>query len=486
MLAKVAATNLTARDMYRRSIGYDPSMVEDEEEEESDTEPAAIIAERDPLLLGERFAPSFHDFLCQTCLIVGIRRSGKSTLLLALIEELAKYSLPFVLFDTMGEYYGLVNRHFLVNPRLAGNVERMHDIPQEARPFLANITTENAYGVGQAAVKHVLQLVVDLKGYDDDTAALIMSEIVDGVNDWQEARVNQKHIPFTFAIDEGQKWFPQEKADRSPDIKPDTQAVLDEAFHGTVVARGGKNGLGFIVATQRYSQLSKKLLQSSWKFYLRQTEEIDLARYRKQGIDPQEAKMLGNGECIVYGPGIQHVRFQARLGRAVHEGHTPDASALAKYTRELNFSTLQKTGAFLDDMDLEQSGRTANRTVSPDRPDQGKNRGLSVVRTVPKTSEERPNDGPEYDLDEPGDGAGVESEATSEAFQPRDDDLLLSDLQSDLLVLFYSNPKSSSYGNVERSLAQIKNEKGQGLGGRYKRHASSILEQRGLKKVKKA
>src|SRR6266516_3485782 len=289
-IAKVQAMNMTAKDAYHLAIGYIPDQGLDEEEETAqEQELAAIIADRDPLKLGERFQPSFHAFLCVMCLIVGIRRSGKSTLLLALVEELARYGLPFVLFDTQGEYSGLVSPKFLRNPRLAGNVEQMSDTPDAALPYLANLT-----------------------GYDDNTAALIMSEIVDGVNDWQESRPNDKRIPFTFGIDEGQKWFPQDKSDRSPDIEPATQAILDKAFNGTVVARGGKNGLGLIVATQRYSQLNKKLLQSQWKFYLQQTEEIDLARYKRQGIDPDEAKSLQQGEVIAFGPDVDHFTFQCR------------------------------------------------------------------------------------------------------------------------------------------------------------------------------
>src|SRR6266487_5502133 len=218
-IAKVQAMNMTAKDAYHLAIGYIPDQGLDEEEETAqEQELAAIIADRDPLKLGERFQPSFHAFLCVMCLIVGIRRSGKSTLLLTLLVELSKYGLPFVLFDTQGEYNGLVSRQFLLRPRLAGNVERMRDLPEAVRGFLANLTAENAYGCGQMVMNHALQLVVNLKGYNDDEAALIMSEIVDGVNDWQESRHNSERIPFMFFLDEAQKWFPQNRQDKSPDI----------------------------------------------------------------------------------------------------------------------------------------------------------------------------------------------------------------------------------------------------------------------------
>jgi len=339
-IRKIAAMNMTAKDAYHLAIGYTPGqgleLEEEEEEEEPEHSPAIFIADRDPLHLGERFQPSFHAFLCVMCLIVGIRRSGKSTLLLTLLVELASYGLPFVLFDTQGEYNGLVSRQFLLRPRLAGNVERMRDLPDAARGFLANLTAENAYGCGQMVMNHALQLVVNLKGYNDDEAALIMSEIVDGVNDWQEARHNSERIPFMFFLDEAQKWFPQNRQDKSPDISIETQNLLEEAFIGKVVERGGKNGLGLVAATQRYSRINKSLLQGQWKFYLQQTEEIDLARYKRQGIDPEEAKNLQQGECIAFGPDVTHFTFQARRASVPHEGHTPNAQALAKYTRNLD------------------------------------------------------------------------------------------------------------------------------------------------------
>ena len=345
-LRKMAAMNMTVKDTYHLAIGYTPGEGLELEEEDEPQEPAIFIAERDPLDLGKRFKPSFHAFLCVMCLIVGIRRSGKSTLLLTLVEELASYGLPFVLFDTMGEYNGLVSRQYLLRPRLGGNVGRLSDIPDAAKPFLAHLTTDNAYRCGQMVMDHALQLVVNLKGYNDDDAAIIMSEIVEGVNDWQEARHNSERIPFMFFLDEAQKWFPQNRQDKATDINIETQNVLEEAFIGKVVERGGKNGLGLVAATQRYSRINKSLLQGQWKFYLQQTEEIDLARYKRQGIDPEEAKNLHQGECIAFGPDVTHFTFQARKASVPHEGHTPNAAALAKYTRNLDVESIYQVYPF--------------------------------------------------------------------------------------------------------------------------------------------
>jgi len=149
-----------------------------------------------------------------------------------------------------------------------------------------------------------------------------------------------------FFLDEAQKWFPQNRQDKATDINIETQNVLEEAFIGKVVERGGKNGLGLVAATQRYSRINKSLLQGQWKFYLQQTEEIDLARYKRQGIDPEEAKALSQGECIAFGPDVTHFTFQARKASVPHEGHTPNAAALAKYTRNLDVESIHKVYPF--------------------------------------------------------------------------------------------------------------------------------------------
>jgi len=64
-----------------------------------------------------------------------------------------------------------------------------------------------------------------------------------------------------------------------------------------------------------------------------------------------------------------------------------------------------------------------------------------------------------------------------DGFLARENDYLLTRLQAGLLITFYSK-----CGNIGESLAQIRNNRGQGLGGRYFRHASYLLEQCGLKK----
>jgi hypothetical protein len=77
---------------------------------------------------------------------------------------------------------------------------------------------------------------------------------------------------------------------------------------------------------------------------------------------------------------------------------------------------------------------------------------------------------PDNDVEEPADTLG-----DTPKLDP--DDLTLSDLQIKLFTSFYED-----CGNIEVSLRRIKNDKGQGLGKRYYRHASWIVKRYGLRK----
>jgi hypothetical protein len=345
VIHKVQNQNLTLKDLYHIQLGYDPAeaqaMFEEEDDEgieQNEPEPQRII-EQNGLALSETFQPSIEKFLCMMVSIFGIRRSGKSTLMLALYEEMVKYDLMTILFDTMGEYEGLASRSFLKRPSLAGSESMFNDLPAEQRAFFELITPKTAYTYGQKIMQKGLQAVINLKSFDEESAALVMIEIIRGVNAWQEARRNVDRPPMCFFLDEAQKWLPENRADMA-NISQDAQTALENAFIRIVVEMGGKNGLGLVVASQRYSRLKKSLLQSHWKFYLKQSEEIDLARYKRQGIDPDEAKALGQGEVIAYGPDVAHFRFICRRSHAPHEGHTPGLDALKKHTRVLSINDL--------------------------------------------------------------------------------------------------------------------------------------------------
>lgn len=298
---------------------------------DNNDEPPDRIVERDPMDIADDFKPSVNGFLGAMVLMVGIRRSGKSNGLAVLAEEIAGYEVPMVIFDTEDEYGGLASKDYLVNPAHAGNPATRRESPNKDN--YVDLDIEGAYAFGRAILDHHLQVVVNLKGWLDDDAAVIMAEMIDGLNDWEDERENADRIPVMVFLDEAQKWLPQNTRDGWVD--KENQTKLHHAFFDIVVARGGKRGFGLVVATQRYSQINKNVLQSQWKFLFKQTEEIDVAKYAKQGLDPDEVAALRQGECFIFSPLVIGFKTMLRERTSPHQANTPGLDNLRRTQQKM-------------------------------------------------------------------------------------------------------------------------------------------------------
>ncbi len=282
------------------------------------------IIEENPMYLADTFQPDIRTIIGAMILLIGMRRSGKSNAMAVIFEELARWLLPLVIFDTMDEYAGLVDRQYLCRGVHAGSADLLKE--SSSLQNYVPIDAEGAYEFGKTIMDGSLQVVVNLRSWDDETAAQIMCELIDGINDWQIGRSNARRVPVMMGLDEAPKWLPQNLGDSY--VSRETQTRLHHAFFDIVVARGGKNGFGLIVAGQRYSQLNKNLLQSLWKFLFFQKEEVDLDRYAKLGVPRAAAMSLQQGECIIFSPNVLGFRAKLRECRSPHMGHTPGLDAL--------------------------------------------------------------------------------------------------------------------------------------------------------------
>src|SRR5438067_5841121 len=126
-------------------------------ESEEDDLPDHIIEEY-PHFIAEPFQPSVKSFLGTMSLLCGIRRSGKSNLLAVLVEELARYEVPLVIFDTEDEYGSLANKRYLPNPVHAGDPESRRESPNKDN--YVDLDTEGAYAFGKAVLDYRLQAVI--------------------------------------------------------------------------------------------------------------------------------------------------------------------------------------------------------------------------------------------------------------------------------------------------------------------------------------
>ncbi len=283
-----------------------------------------LIIEENALYLSESFQPDVTSFIGAMVLLIGMRRSGKSNATAVLIEELARWLLPIVVFDTMDEHRGLVDRRFLHRGIHAGSMDLLKE-HSELRNFVP-IDEEGAYEFGRSTMEGRLQVVVNLESFPNEIAAKIMSEIIAGINDWEQARRNRDRLPVMVVLEEAPKWLPQNLADSI--VSRDAQALLHDAFFGKVVSRGGKNGFGLIATAQRYSTINKNLLQPLWQFLFYQKAENDVDRYMKLGLPRGATMSLQQGECFIFGPTVLGFRTRIRERYSEHMGHTPGIDAL--------------------------------------------------------------------------------------------------------------------------------------------------------------
>ncbi len=194
------------------------------------------------------------------------------------------------------------------------------------------IDVNGAYQFGQTILDDCLQVVLNLKSFaSDEEAALVMCEIIAGMNDWESSRPNASRVPCMFMLDEANKWLPQNE--RESYVSREVLTELQKAFFGTMVRRGGKRGLGLALTTQRIVELDKRALQSTWKFLFRQTEQVDIERYKALGLDGDAVQALRPGECFVFSPGVLGFQLVMRPRHSPHLAHTPGLDQLWAHAR---------------------------------------------------------------------------------------------------------------------------------------------------------
>lgn len=314
---------------------YDMHPVLYAEEEEQDL-PDTII-EPNGLHFSDDFQPNIESVLGAMVLLTGIRRSGKSNALAVIAEELARYQVPILICDTEDEYTGLAHPRYMPHARMAGSPDLLRVNPELRSHFIA-VDEQGAVDFGKALLEDGLQVVLNLKSYEsDDEAARVMCGVIEGMNAWQEARPNRERIPCMVMLDEASKWLPQNLGESY--VSKEALALLHQTFFGTLVRRGGKRGFGLVVAAQRIVELDKRCLQSLWKLLFKQTEEIDIARYVRQGLTREGVLSLVPGACFVFSPQVLGFPCQMRARHSPHLAHTPGLVELQQHAARTTHRT---------------------------------------------------------------------------------------------------------------------------------------------------
>jgi hypothetical protein len=199
----------------------------------------------------------------------------------------------------------------------------------------------------------------------------------------------------------------------------------------------------------------------------------------KEGQVLEEPQELGKKGAIwlrSYANGLNSGRVPFFSNKSMYEllGYPPDP-----ITDETIYDDRQIPEVIADYklVDPSTRGRRWGGTGSPENSRFYSISGESLysAQTLPDIPKKETSTGP---LASQADTLVVQSEVTSEEvpdFGP--DNYYLTDLQVKLFITYYED-----CGNISDSLARIKNEKGQGLGGRYFKHASWLVKKYNLKK----
>ena len=291
------------------------------------------IIENQGLYLSDTYQPGVNSVLGATLLYCGIRRAGKSNGMATTIEELARHLVPMLICDTDDEYGSLVDRRYLPRGVMAGSLNLQITAGAQL-PHYIPIDLNGAFEFGKSIPEGLLQVVLNLRSFEsDDEAALIICEIIAGLHAWEVGRPNSNRLPCMVFLDEANKWLPQQMGEST--LSKDVLHELQKAIFGTMVRRGGKQGLGLAVATQRISELDKRALQSIFKFLFMQTEQVDIERYMALGLDKDDILTLQQGECFVFSPQAIGFRVMFRKRTSPHMAHTPGLNQLLAHRQRM-------------------------------------------------------------------------------------------------------------------------------------------------------
>jgi hypothetical protein len=262
--------------------------------------------------MAPNFTPDIDLIVAEGVAGFGVKGAGKSNVCARLVEQISRYPIPFVLFDTKGEYVNL------------------SDIPHAARFVVA---TANACPSGQEIISQRLHVVMDLRSWDsDEGAALAMAQVLGELFAYASSQASAAdRVPCPCILDEAQYWLPQNGVSY---LAKEIAHELRDSWH-VLATRGRSLGLVPSFFTQNISELSKSVMRQAGLYILmRQVLDTDLDRYCEY-VRHTSASQLKNairaftpGRAVVVLPdGTQHkVTFYPRQSQ--HPGTTPTVRGL--------------------------------------------------------------------------------------------------------------------------------------------------------------
>ena len=318
---------------------------EDTEESEEEETPVPtvnsprrnVLAETapvDPLSvqLASDLALPLREIAGKAIFIVGMRRSGKTTLGVRIAEELAGHYLPLLWPDLEGDCLSMVD--MLPRGKVAGHPSSYDPTSALAYAF-EPVTVDNAHLLGFTILQEGWQVVLDLASYQSvEEACQVTVQVIGGLFTWANTHPGLQ-VPCLVALDEAQRFLPERLSDSIIQDKSVLEALLKAYMD--IIAVGGKRGISPLILTQRFAQVNKKIMaQSELFFILRQTMDKDLERcmefVKKRTATEEQISQFQQGEGVYIGSGGE--QFVTRFFKRHSDGsrsHTPQAEAARRY-----------------------------------------------------------------------------------------------------------------------------------------------------------
>lgn len=287
--------------------------LEQEEDSAPETRPAAIIGEnpRRRLIMAANFQPDANAPLKTGVVAFGCQGSGKTTAIVRFFEQyVERYRLPFVAFDSQGDFKSLVEsglcpRGIIATPE---NMPRMADVIQFGLQVVVDLS--EWHEEGQVEMSYELAGRVIARSIRDLMAA-------------QKAIAPGNRFPCLVALDEVHLWMPQQAPSY---LSPATAKTLLDA--GLAVSTTGRKlGVVPFMATPRISKVNKDMIGSvETRIFGKADLDNDLKRYREyipeRVVSDDQIRAFEQGEMIVCMNG-QRVYVQFYNRETPHTSHTP-------------------------------------------------------------------------------------------------------------------------------------------------------------------
>jgi hypothetical protein len=221
------------------------------------------------------------DIAGKASLIVGIRRSGKTTLGVKIAEELGKFDISMLIPCLKGDWLSVADT-----------------LPHAVVWGQEQIEMKHARACGWAILERGMQIIFNIASYDDVNEAFdILAEMIIGLFEWEKAHPDDRRLCAVFK-DEAQSILPQVMSRSIITIPAIREKLLN--VYARVIAVGGSLGLFPVILTQRIAEVNKIIIgQPELLFLFKQTMDIDLNRYQEfTDIPTDQVRGLKQGHGI--------------------------------------------------------------------------------------------------------------------------------------------------------------------------------------------